>query len=174
MPLTPSASFSIILRIKLDHHPGMLGEITSAIGRAGGQIGAIDIVETGSGYLVRDISVAARDQRHWGDIIEAVKSVQGAELIEQTDRTLRMHLGGKIEQRNKQNLQSRDDLSMAYTPGVARVCLEIRDDPAKAFRYTIKQNYVAVVTDGTAVLGLGDIGPEAALPVTQGKAMLFK
>jgi malate dehydrogenase (oxaloacetate-decarboxylating) len=174
MPLTPSASFSIILRVKLDNHPGMLGEITSAIGRAGGQIGAIDIVETGGGYLVRDISVAARDQRHWGDIIEAVKSVRGAELIEQTDRTLRMHLGGKIEQRNKQRLQSRDDLSMAYTPGVARVCLEIRDDPAKAFRYTIKQNYVAVVSDGTAVLGLGDIGPEAALPVMEGKAMLFK
>src|SRR5919201_235187 len=132
MPLTPSASFSIILRIKLDNQPGMLGEITSAIGRAGGQIGAIDIVETGSDWLIRDISVAARDQRHWGDIIDAVKGVEGAELIEQTDRTLRMHIGGKIAQRNKHPLATRDDLSMAYTPGVARVCRAISEDPEKA------------------------------------------
>jgi malate dehydrogenase (oxaloacetate-decarboxylating) len=174
MSLTPSASFSVILRLKLENQPGMLGDVTSAIGRAGGQIGAIDIIEGSGAYLVRDISVDARDQRHWEDIIEAVKEVEGVELVEFTDRTLRLHLGGKIAQQNKMALESRDDLSMAYTPGVARVCMAIKDDPQKAFRYTIKQNYVAVVTDGTAVLGLGDIGPEAALPVMEGKAMLFK
>jgi malate dehydrogenase (oxaloacetate-decarboxylating) len=174
MPLTPSASFSITLRVRLENQPGMLGEVTSAIGRAGGQIGAIDIVETGGNWLVRDISVDARDQQHWDDILESVKAVEGAELIEHTDRTLRLHVGGKIAQLNKHPLQGRDDLSMAYTPGVARVCLAIREDPEKVFRFTIKQNYVAVVTDGTAVLGLGDIGAAAALPVMEGKAMLFK
>jgi malate dehydrogenase (oxaloacetate-decarboxylating) len=174
MPLTPSASYSLILRIKLENQPGTLGEVTSAIGRAGGQIGAIDIVEGAGNWLVRDISVDARDQSHWDDIIEAIKAVEGVELVEFTDRTLRLHLGGKISQFNKHPLETRDDLSMAYTPGVARVCLAVKDDPEKAFRYTIKQNYVAVVSDGTAVLGLGDIGPQAALPVMEGKAMLFK
>ena len=174
MPITPSASFSLTLRVKLENSPGTLGEVTSAIGRAGGQIGAIDIIEGGDKWLLRDIAVAARDLDHWQDIMEAVRSVDGAELVEVEDRTLRMHLGGKITQRNKHRLETRDDLSMAYTPGVARVCRAIADDPEKAFRYTIKQSYVAVVTDGTAVLGLGDIGPEAALPVMEGKAMLFK
>jgi malate dehydrogenase (oxaloacetate-decarboxylating) len=174
MTQTPSASYSIILRVRLENQPGVLGDVTSAIGKAGGQIGAIDIVEGGSDWLVRDIAVDARDQAHWEDICEAVGDVPGAELVEYTDRTLRLHLGGKIAQQNKHPLATRDDLSMAYTPGVARVCLAIKEDPEKAFRYTIKQNFVAVVTDGTAVLGLGDIGPEAALPVMEGKAMLFK
>jgi malate dehydrogenase (oxaloacetate-decarboxylating) len=174
MPVSPSASFSLTLRVRLENLPGTLGDITSAIGKAGGQIGAIDIVESADRWLVRDIAVDARDQEHWEDIIEAVKALEGTELIEYTDRTLRLHQGGKIAQRNKHPLETRDDLSMAYTPGVARVCLAVKDEPAKAFRYTIKQNYVAVVSDGTAVLGLGDIGPLAALPVMEGKAMLFK
>jgi malate dehydrogenase (oxaloacetate-decarboxylating) len=174
MPLTPSASYSLTLRIKLENSPGTLGAVTSAIGGAGGQVGAIDIVEGAGEWLVRDIAVAARDQEHWSDIMAAVKAIEGVELIEVQDRTFRLHLGGKISQRNKHRLETRDDLSMAYTPGVARVCLAINADPERAFRYTIKQNYVAVVTDGTAVLGLGDIGPEAALPVMEGKAMLFK
>src|SRR5688572_12579164 len=154
MPLTPSASFSIILRVKLENQPGMLGDVTSAIGRAGGQIGAIDIIEGAGDFIVRDIAVDARDQRHWDAIIDAIKEVEGVELVEFTDRTLRMHLGGKIAQHNKHSLESRDDLSMAYTPGVAHVCLAIRDEPQKAFRYTIKQNYVAVLTHATAVLRL--------------------
>jgi malate dehydrogenase (oxaloacetate-decarboxylating) len=174
MPLTPSASYSLTLRLKLENSPGVLGEVTSAIGRAGGQIGAIDIIETHDNWLLRDVAVDARDRDHWTDIMTAVKAIQGVELVEMQDRTFRLHLGGKISQRNKHRLETRDDLSMAYTPGVARVCLAINDDREKAFRYTIKQNYVAVVTDGTAVLGLGDIGPEAALPVMEGKAMLFK
>src|SRR5919109_46163 len=161
MPVTPSASFSLTLRIKLENQPGVFGELTSAIGRAGGQIGAIDIVEGGDTWLIRDIAVDARDQDHWDDIIEAVRAVEHVELIEQTDRTLRMHIGGKIAQRNKHPLLTRDDLSMAYTPGVARVCRAISEDPEKAFRYTIKQNYVAVVTDGSAGPGPRDIGPRA-------------
>src|SRR5205823_3396298 len=115
-----------------------------------------------------------RDQRHWEEILRAIGSTRGARVIGYVDRTLQMHRGGKIEQHNKYPLKTRDDLSMAYTPGVARVCREIAADRSKAFEYTIKRNTVAVVTDGTAVLGLGDIGPEAALPVMEGKAMLFK
>jgi malate dehydrogenase (oxaloacetate-decarboxylating) len=174
MPLTPSASFSLTLRLKLENSPGVLGEVTSAIGRAGGQIGAVDIIETHDEWLLRDIAVDARDREHWNDIMAAVKAIDGVELTDVQDRTFRLHLGGKISQRNKHRLETRDDLSMAYTPGVARVCLAINEDREKAFRYTIKQNYVAVVSDGTAVLGLGDIGPEAAMPVMEGKAMLFK
>src|SRR5688500_11535375 len=146
MPLTtPSASFSVILRLKLENQPGMLGEVTSAIGRAGGQIGAIDIVEGTGDWFVRDIAVDARDQRHWEDIIEAIKAVDGAELVEFTDRTLRLHLGGKIAQHNKHSLETRDDLSMAYTPGVARVCMAIRDDPEKAFRYKRSEEHTSVL-----------------------------
>jgi malate dehydrogenase (oxaloacetate-decarboxylating) len=174
MAVTPSASFSLTLRIELENQPRLLDAVTSAIGGAGGSIAAIDTVEGSGNRLVRDITVDARSVEHWGDIIEAVKAVEGAELREYTDRTFRMHLGGKIAQLNKQPLETRDDLSMAYTPGVARVCLAINEDPQKAFRYTIKQNYVAVVSDGTAVLGLGNIGPRAALPVMEGKAMLLK
>jgi malate dehydrogenase (oxaloacetate-decarboxylating) len=174
MAVTPSASFSLTLRIELENQPGLLDAVTSAIGSAGGSIAAIDTVEGSGNRLVRDITVDARSVEHWEDIIDAVKAVEGAELREYTDRTFRMHLGGKIAQLNKQPLETRDDLSMAYTPGVARVCLAINEDRQKAFRYTIKQNYVAVVTDGTAVLGLGDIGPQAALPVMEGKAMLLK
>src|SRR5688500_1490071 len=145
MPLTPSASYSLILRIKLENQPGTLGEVTSAIGRAGGQIGAIDIVEGAGNWLVRDISVDARDQSHWDDIIEAIKAVEGVELVEFTDRTLRLHLGGKIAQHNKHSLETRDDLSMAYTPGVARVCMAIRDDPEKAFRYKRSEEHTSVL-----------------------------
>jgi len=125
-------------------------------------------------HTVRDITVAAGDQEHWRPITAAVDAVEGATVIDTTDRTLLMHVGGKIEMRNKHPLKTRDDLSMAYTPGVARVCTAIADDRDKAFQYTIKRNTVAVVSDGTAVLGLGDIGPEAAMPVMEGKAMLFK
>ena len=118
--------------------------------------------------------IDARDQAHWEEILRAIGSTRGARVIGYVDRTLQMHQGGKIEQHNKYPLKTRDDLSMAYTPGVARVCLAIAEDRTKAFQYTIKRNTVAVVSDGSAVLGLGDIGPEAAMPVMEGKAMLFK
>jgi malate dehydrogenase (oxaloacetate-decarboxylating) len=171
---TPSAQYSLTIRVEIAHQPGMLGEVAGAIGRAGGLVGAVDLVEVGEQNLLRDITVAVADPRHWEEITKAIDALAGARVVETTDRTFLLHVGGKIEQHNKHPLKTRDDLSMAYTPGVARVCQAIADDRDKAFQYTIKRNTVAVVSDGTAVLGLGDIGPEAAMPVMEGKAMLFK
>jgi len=172
---TPSAQYSLTIRVEIAHRPGMLGEVATAIGRAGGTIGAVDLVEvTEDGHTLRDITVDAADSAHWPGIQAAIDAVPNARVIDTTDRTFLIHMGGKIEQRNKVPVATRDDLSMAYTPGVARVCSAIAEDPAKAFQYTIKRNTVAVVSDGTAVLGLGDIGPSAAMPVMEGKAMLFK
>jgi malate dehydrogenase (oxaloacetate-decarboxylating) len=174
MENTPSASYSLTLRIKLASRTGTLGELTTAIGRAGGDIGAIDIVTVGADSVIRDISVNAGSSEHGKKIVEAVTNVDGVEIINVSDPTFLMHLGGKIEVVSKVPLKTRADLSMAYTPGVARVCEAIAKDPEKAFTLTIKKNTVAVVSDGTAVLGLGDIGPAAAMPVMEGKAMLFK
>jgi malate dehydrogenase (oxaloacetate-decarboxylating) len=173
-PSTPNASYSVTLRIKIQNQPGKLGEITTAIGRAGGDIDAIDIVSAGKDYLVRDITVNASSEKHDEEIARAVDSIDGVEVVNVSDRTFLMHLGGKIEVVSKMSLKTRADLSMAYTPGVARVCEAIYKDPEKVFNLTIKKNTVAVVTDGTAVLGLGDIGPAAAMPVMEGKAQLFK
>ncbi len=174
MPGTPSAQYSVTLRVEIAHQPGMLGQVASAIGSAGGTIGAVDLVQVESDHTVRDITVDTADASEWPKLRAAVDALDGARVLDATDRTLQMHVGGKIELQNKNPLKTRDDLSMAYTPGVARVCDVIRDDPDKAFQYTIKRNTVAVVSDGTAVLGLGDIGPRAAMPVMEGKAMLFK
>src|SRR5260370_39653335 len=150
MENTPSASYSLTLRIKLASRTGTLGELTTAIGRAGGDIGAIDIVTVGSDSVIRDISVNAGSSEHGKLICEAAKDVDGVEVINVSDRTFLMHLGGKIEVVSKTPLKTRADLSMAYTPGVARVCEAIHDDPEKAFTLTIKKNTVAIVTDGTA------------------------
>jgi malate dehydrogenase (oxaloacetate-decarboxylating) len=174
MSVTPSAQYSLTIRIEIAHRPGMLGQVASAIGKAGGIIGAVDLIEVSEDKLLRDITVDAADQEQWEAITAAIDAVEGVRVVDTTDRTFLLHVGGKIEQRNKQPLKTRDDLSMAYTPGVARVCTAIAKDRDKAFQYTIKRNTVAVVSDGTAVLGLGDIGPEAAMPVMEGKAMLFK
>jgi len=171
---TPSAQYRLTIRVKLDDSQGILGLVTGAIGEAGGIIGAVDLVEVEAGQSLRDIVVDASGRKHWERIIAAINTIVGAEVIDTTDRTFLLHLGGKIEQHNKHPLKTRDDLSMAYTPGVARVCLAIADDADKAFQYTIKRNTVAVVSDGTAVLGLGDIGPRAAMPVMEGKCCLFK
>ena len=169
-----SAQYSLTIRVEIDHRPGMLGKVASAIGDAGGTIGSVDLVSLEGGHTLRDITVDTAGDEHGREIVDAVGTVEGATVIDATDRTLRMHVGGKIEQRNKHPLRTRDDLSMAYTPGVARVCMAIHADRDKAFQYTIKRNTVAVVSDGSAVLGLGDIGPEAAMPVMEGKCMLFK
>src|SRR3989475_38671 len=172
--IAPSASYSFIVRMQIASRPGMLGRVASAIGDAGGDIGAVDLVEPPRERTERDITVKARASLHAQQIVNRLRRVAGVRIGAISDRTFLMHLGGKIEIRNKVPIRTRDDLSMAYTPGVARVCLAIRDDRQRAFSLTIKHNMVAVVTDGTAVLGLGDIGPEAALPVMEGKAMLFK
>jgi malate dehydrogenase (oxaloacetate-decarboxylating) len=171
-----SPQFSVTIRIELDARREPLGKLTAAITEQGGQIQAVDIVEGagGEGKRVREITVDCRDPAHWEDVLRAIGGTRGAKVLGYTDRTFQMHQGGKIEQSNKFPLKTREDLSMAYTPGVARVCQEIHTDPSKSFEYTIKRNTVAVVSDGSAVLGLGDIGPEAAMPVMEGKAMLFK
>ena len=171
---TPNASYSVTLRVKIQNTPGKLGEITTAIGRAGGDIEGIDIASVGKDFLIRDITVNASSEKHDTEIIESLQNIDGVEVVNVSDRTFLMHLGGKIEIVSKMPLKTRSDLSMAYTPGVARVCEAIHKDPEKAFNLTIKKNTVAVVSDGTAVLGLGDIGPAAAMPVMEGKAQLFK
>ncbi len=174
MSATPSAQYRLTIRVKLDDSQGILGQVTSAIGDAGGMVDAVDLVEVDGGSSLRDVVVDASGREHWARILEAIDAIAGAEVIDTTDRTFLLHVGGKIEQSNKHPLKTRDDLSMVYTPGVARVCRAIADDQDKAFQYTIKRNTVAVVSDGTAVLGLGDIGPRAAMPVMEGKCCLFK
>jgi malate dehydrogenase (oxaloacetate-decarboxylating) len=174
MSATPSAQYRLTIRVKLDDSQGILGQVTSAIGEAGGMVDAVDLVEVDGGQSLRDIVVDASGRDHWARILDAIGAIAGAEVIDTTDRTFLLHVGGKIEQSNKHPLKTRDDLSMVYTPGVARVCRAIADDQDKAFQYTIKRNTVAVVSDGTAVLGLGDIGPRAAMPVMEGKCCLFK
>jgi malate dehydrogenase (oxaloacetate-decarboxylating) len=176
MATSVSAQFSVTVRVELDARSEQLSKLTAAIAEAGGALQGVDLVPgAGSeGKRVREFTIDARDQAHWEQILRAIGSTRGARVIDYVDRTLAMHRGGKIEQHNKYPLKTRDDLSMAYTPGVARVCMEIAGDRSKAFDYTIKKNTVAVVSDGSAVLGLGDIGPEAAMPVMEGKAMLFK
>jgi malate dehydrogenase (oxaloacetate-decarboxylating) len=172
--LHQSASFSATIRVGLENHPGAFAALADAIAEAEGLLGAIDLVRVEPDHKVRDVTVLAADAEHLERILDAVRAVQGIEVLHVSDRTLLMHLGGKLEVRPRVPLKTRDDLSMAYTPGVARVSRAIADDPAKVWALTIKQNTVAVVTDGTAVLGLGDIGPEGALPVMEGKAVLFK
>ena len=171
---TPNASYSLTLRVKIQNKPGKLGEIATVIGSVGGDIGAIDIVSVGKDFLIRDITVNAASESHDKEIVAAVGGIDGVEVVHTSDRTFLLHLGGKIETVSKIPLKTRADLSMAYTPGVARVCEAIAKDPEKAHTLTIKKNCVAVVSDGTAVLGLGDIGPAAAMPVMEGKAQLFK
>lgn len=170
----PSASYSIIVRCRIDNRPGMLGRLTTAVGVAGGDMGAIDIVRQERDVKIRDLTINCRDDGHGEEIVAAMGDIPGIEVVNVSDRTFLMHLGGKIEVTSKAPLRTRDDLSMAYTPGVARVCRAIAQDPSRAFNLTIKRNTVAVVSDGTAILGLGDLGPLAAMPVMEGKAMLFK
>src|SRR5687767_7681827 len=178
MPVVPSVSaqFSVTVRVELDARQEPLGKLTAQVAEAGGALQGVDLVPgAGSeGKRVREFTIDARDQAHWEQILRAIGSTRGARVLDYVDRTLQMHRGGKIEQQNKYPLKTRDDLSMAYTPGVARVCQQIASDRSKAFEHTIKRNTGAVVSDGSAVLGLGDIGPEGAMPVMEGKAMLFK
>jgi malate dehydrogenase (oxaloacetate-decarboxylating) len=172
--LHQSASFSATIRVRLENHPGAFAALAGAIGEAEGLLGAIDLVRVERDHKIRDVTVLAADAAHLERILDAVRAVEGIEVEHVSDRTFLMHLGGKLEVVPRAPLKTRDDLSMAYTPGVARVSRAIADDPAKVWGLTVKQNTVAVVSDGTAVLGLGDTGPEAALPVMEGKAVLFK
>lgn len=170
--INPGYSFTV--RLKLDNRPGTLAKALTTIGELGGALGAIDLVSGNKTHKVRDLNIESRDEPHSFLIVEALRKTPGIEVIQVSDRIFLLHLGGKIEVSSKVTIKTRDDLSMVYTPGVAKVSAAIAQDKSKAYTLTIKKNTVAVVSDGTAVLGLGDIGPEAALPVMEGKAMLFK
>ena len=174
MESIPSASYSMTLRVEFPHRAGSLGKILMSVGEAGGLVGAVDIVRMGQETSIRDITVNARDSEHGQQIVRTVEELPEVRVVNTSDRTFLMHIGGKIEVNSKLPIRTRDDLSMVYTPGVARVCRAIHQEPERAFNLTIKRNTVAVVSDGTAVLGLGDIGPRAAMPVMEGKAALFK
>ena len=167
-------SNSVIVRLRLFNEVGVLNRVTQKISDLGGNIGAIDIVRPEPDALIRDITIFTHNPEHGEKLVEGLREIEDVEFINFSDRTFLAHLQGKIEINNRLPLSTRDDLSIAYTPGVARVCTEIHKNPENAYKLTIKGNTVAVVTDGTAVLGLGEIGPKAAMPVMEGKAMLFK
>src|SRR3984957_11711683 len=172
--MAPSVSYSITARLEVASHGRAVSEITRTVEQAGGLVTAIDVSSGNNGRLRVDVTCAATDTAHAESLVAAMAAIPGVTVHKVSDRTFLLHLGGKIEMRSKAPLRNRDDLSMAYTPGVARVSLALAAKPEDARRLTIKRNSVAVVTDGSAVLGLGNIGPYAALPVMEGKAALFK
>jgi malate dehydrogenase (oxaloacetate-decarboxylating) len=172
--LTPNSSFSLTLRLEIPNRVGMLASVTGAIALAGGNLGQIDLIEQTRDVSIRDITVDAASTEHAETIVEAIKVLPDIKLIDVYDRTFNLHRGGKISITSRIPIKSLADLAMAYTPGVGRICMAIATDPEQAYNLTIKQNTVAIVTDGSAVLGLGNLGPEAAMPVMEGKAMLFK
>ncbi|TQM81445.1 malate dehydrogenase (oxaloacetate-decarboxylating) [Saccharothrix saharensis] len=173
MPV-PGPGYSITVRLEAPPSASAAGDLTSAVGRAGGVITAFDVVESHTDRVIIDLTCNALSANHAKDITDTLELLPGIVVRKVSDRTFLVHLGGKIEISSKVPLRNRDDLSRAYTPGVARVCMAIAENPDDARRLTIKRNTVAVVTDGSAVLGLGNIGPAAALPVMEGKAALFK
>ncbi len=169
-----SPSYSIAIRLEIENRIGMFAQIATEISSAGGDLVSVDIVRVEKEKTIRDITVNARNEDHEKEIVKSIRHISGVKVIRVMDYTFVAHVGGKIEIRNKVPLRDRNDLSRVYTPGVARICMDIHENREHAFRYTMKGNSVAVITDGTAVLGLGDIGPEAAMPVMEGKAMIFK
>ncbi|MGC8453628.1 MAG: malic enzyme-like NAD(P)-binding protein [Cylindrospermopsis raciborskii] len=172
--LTPNSSFSVTLRLKIPNRVGMLASLTQAIALTGGNIGQIDLIEQNRHDSIRDITVDAASGEHGETIVNSVKELTDIQVINVYDRTFNLHEGGKISIASRIPIKTVSDLAMAYTPGVGRICQAIAQKPEEVYRLTIKQNTVAIVTDGSAVLGLGNLGPEAALPVMEGKAMLFK
>ncbi|WP_199615335.1 NAD-dependent malic enzyme [Paenibacillus alkalitolerans] len=174
MATPAAASTNIVLRLEIDKEKMTFGQIATAIGDAGGDIVAVDLNRAGKTTTVRDITVNILDTLSREKIVSVLKLLDGVKVLQVSDQTFLAHLGGKIEVTPKMTIKTRDDLSRVYTPGVARVCMAIHEEPRRAYSLTIKRNTIAVVSDGSAVLGLGNIGPEAAMPVMEGKAMLFK
>ncbi|MDZ7674626.1 MAG: NAD-dependent malic enzyme [Acidimicrobiales bacterium] len=171
---TPTAAFSLHLRVRLDNTPGSLGRLAVAIGDAGGNITQLEGFEVRGEFLDEELIVNCESEGHQHEVQEAIRGLEGVEILTCLDRTFEMHDGGKIEVLARMPIRDRDDLAMAYTPGVARVCMTIHEDHERSHDLTIRKNTVAIVSNGSAVLGLGDIGPEAAMPVMEGKALLFK
>ena len=174
MTATPSVSYSITVRLEVPALGTEVSQLTHAVEASGGVVTALDVTSSGVDRLSIDVTCAARDTSHAETIVTALRGVEGVDVHKVSDRTFLMHLGGTIEMASKHPIRNRDDLSMVYTPGVARVSLAIVRNPEDARRLTVKRNAIAVITDGSAVLGLGNIGPAAALPVMEGKAALFK
>ncbi|MUH00060.1 NAD-dependent malic enzyme [Scytonema sp. UIC 10036] len=172
--LTPNSSFSVTIRVEIPNRIGMLATVTKAIATTGGNFGQIDLIEQTRAISIRDITVDAASTEHAETIVQAVKALPDIKVLNVYDRTFNLHRGGKISITSRIPLKSVSDLAMAYTPGVGRICNAIAQNPEEVYNLTIKQNTVAIVTDGSAVLGLGNLGPAAALPVMEGKAMLFK
>ncbi|GAP97059.1 malic enzyme-like NAD(P)-binding protein [Leptolyngbya sp. NIES-2104] len=172
--LTPNSSFSLTIRFQVPNRPGMLASVTKAISTLGGSMGQIDLIEQTRDISMRDITVDAASTEHAETIVQAVKDLPHIKVLDVYDRTFTLHRGGKISVVSKIPLRGQADLAMAYTPGVGRICTAIAQDPKRVYELTVKQNMVAIVTDGSAVLGLGNLGAEASMPVMEGKAMLFK
>ena len=172
--LNPSSSYSLAIHLELPNRSGKLAQVLKAIADLGGNLGEIEIIERTLNITQRLLVVDAASEQHGADIVAALEAIDEIRIIKVTDRTFDLHRGGKISVVGRIPLVSQSDLAMAYTPGVGRVCLAIAHNPENVYTYTIKSNTVAIVTDGSAVLGLGNLGPEAALPVMEGKAMLFK
>lgn len=171
---TPSPGYSIIVKVQAPSTFTATSDLTAVVAEAGAAITALDILDASHESNIVSLACNTRGKEHSRQVREAIEAVEGFKVLSLSDRTFHMHQGGKLETTSKVNVRNRDDLSRAYTPGVARVCTAIAKDPSRARELTIKRNTIAVVTDGTAVLGLGDIGPEAAMPVMEGKAVLFK
>ncbi len=169
--LTPNPSFSLTIRVQIPNRAGTLATVTAAIASVGGNLGNISLIERNLKITVRELTVDAYSTEHGEQIVAAIKELPEVSVLEVSDRTFELHRGGKIHVESRKGLTSVSDLAMAYTPGVGRICRAIAEDPEQVFSLTVKSNMVAIVTDGSAVLGLGNLGPEAALPVMEGKAM---
>ena len=172
--LSPASGFQLLMRVQVENRPGMLGQITTALGDTGVDIQDIDTIDASAKRMVREFRVLCRDAEQARDAVQAVDALQGVDVLLASDRTFQLHRNGKIEIHNKVHIRTNAELAHVYTPGVGRVSMAIHDNPEAVWSLTMKGNAIAIVTDGTAVLGLGDIGPEAALPVMEGKSMLFK
>lgn len=169
----PYSNYRLAVRLEMTQHPGVFAEVATLLAQEGASLGAVDIVSATKAKVIRDITFDTTNEEHGQEILQKLDQLPHTKVISASDRIFMMHLGGKIHVTSKFKIQTRNTLSMAYTPGVGRVCQAIAADRSLAYRFTCKSNAVAVVTDGSAVLGLGNLGPEAAMPVMEGKVMLF-
>ena len=170
----PYCDYRMTVRVEIPNQPGQFARLATLMAEEGANLGAIDIVEVSRNKMVRDITFDAQSEVHADRVVQRLRTMPGVRVRSASDRVFLLHLGGKISTRAKVTVKTRNTLSMVYTPGVARVCRAIADDKKRSFAFTSRANSVAVVSDGTAILGLGDLGPEAAMPVMEGKIMLFK